>query len=149
MATTITFYNHAWKLITTAGLDLDTSELRLRLVNSGYTFNADHTQWDNGANDATDPSYSELATGNGYTAGGKQLSNPVVTATTIDYDDVVWTALTATFRYVVCVAVGTFGGVVNPVVFCLLPDNTPADTVSSGSNWTIAWNSTNKLFYKP
>ncbi len=149
MATTITAYDHTWKLITTGGLDLGTSELRLRLVNSGYTFNAAHAQWDNGANNSTDPSYNELTTGGGYTAGGKQLLNPAVSASAIDYDDVTWSSLTATFRYVICVAVGTFGGVVNPVVFCLLPDNTPADTVSTGSNWTIVWNSTNKVFYRP
>lgn len=149
MATTITAYTHLWKLVTTGGLDLDTSEIRIRLVTSSYTFSAAHTQWDNGANDATDPSYNEVANGNGYTTGGIQLANPVVTTSNIDYDDPVWTALTKTFRAAIGVGIGTFGGVVNPVLFYILLDSTPADIVSTGSNYTIAWNSTDKLFYQP
>ncbi len=149
MAATITWYTHAWRLVTTGGLDLDTSELRVRLVTSSYTFDAAHTQWDNGANDATDPSYSELTTTGGYTAGGKQLANPVVTATTIDFDDLTWTSLTATFRHAIGVAIGTFGGVVNPVIFRILPNSDNTDVISAGSDWKITWNDTNKVFYNP
>jgi hypothetical protein len=149
MATTITAYTHLWKLVTTGGLDLDTSEIRIRLVTSSYTFSAAHTLWDNSANDATDPSYNEVANGDGYTTGGIQLANPVVTTGNIDYDDVVWTALTKTFRAAIGVGIGTFGGVVNPVLFYILLDSTPADIVSTGSNYTIVWNSTDKLFYQP
>ncbi len=149
MASTITAYDHFWKLVTTGGLDLDAAEIRIRLVTSAYTFNAAHTQWDNGANDSTDPSFNEATTGNGYTTGGIQLVNPVITNSTIDYDDVVWSNLTKTFRYAIAVAVGTYGGVVNPVLFCFLPDSTPADVISTGSNYTIQWNSTDKLFYRP
>lgn len=149
MAATITPYAHLWKLVTTGGLDLDTSTIKIRLVTSNYVFNAAHTLWDNGANDSTDPSYNEVSSGNGYTTGGVTLANPVVTNATIDYDDVTWTALTKTFRAAIAVAVGTFGGVVDPVLFYLLPDSTPADIVSSGSNYTIVWNATDKVFYKP
>jgi len=149
MASSITAYTHLWKLVTTGGLDLDTSEIRIRLVTSGYTFSAAHTLWDNGANDATDPSYNEHAATGNYATGGIQLANPVVTATTIGYDDVTWTALTATFRAAIAVGVGTFGGVTNPVLWYLLFNTTPADIVSTGSNFSILWNATNKLFYQP
>jgi hypothetical protein len=149
MASTITFYDQGWKLITTAGVDLDTIELRIRLVTSGYTFSASHTLWDNGANDATDPSFSELTTTGGYTVGGKQLLTPTVTNSNVDYADVTWTSLTATFRHCICVAVGTYGGLVNPVIFQLLPNSDNTDVVSLGSNWGIVWNSTNGLFYRP
>lgn len=149
MAATITWYTHAWRLVTTGGLDLDTSELRVRLVTSSYTFDAAHTQWDNGANDATDPSYSELTTTGGYTAGGKQLANPVVTETTIDFDDLTWTSLTATFRHAIGVAIGTFDGVVNPVIFRILPNSDNTDVISTGSDWKTTWNDTNKVFYNP
>lgn len=149
MAATMTWYDHGWKLIASGGVDLDTSELRLRLVTSGYTFDAAHTQWDNGANDATDPSYSELPTAGGYTVGGKVIETPTVTNSTVDYDDLVWTSLTATFRHAICVAIGTFGGVVNPVLFRLLPNSDNTDVVASGSNWTVQWHSTNKVFYRP
>ena len=143
------WYDHAWKLISTGGLDLDTSELRIRLVTSGYTFNAAHTQWDNGANDSTDPSYNELTTTGGYTVGGKQLTTPVVTNSNINYDNLTWTSLTATFRQVICVAVGTFGGVTNPVVWRMLPNSDDTDVISVSTDWSINWNTTNKLFYKP
>lgn len=149
MAATITWYDHYWKLITTGGLDLDTSELRVRLVTSSYTFSSAHTQWDNGANNSTDPSFNELGTSGGYTAGGKQIVTPVVTATTIDFDDLTWTALTATFRHAICVAIGTFGGVTNPVLFRILPNSDNTDVVSAGSDWKITWNDTNKVFYNP
>lgn len=148
MAITITAYDHLWKLITTGGLDLDTSTIAIRLVTNSYTFNAAHTQWDNGADNATDPSFNELPTATGYTAGGINLANPVVTNSTIDFNDVTWTSLTATFRHAIAVGVGTFGGVTNPVLFDINLDTT-GDIVSSGSNYSILWNNTDKLFYRP
>jgi hypothetical protein len=149
MTAAMYWYDHAWKLINTGGLDLDTSELRIRLVTSSYTFSSAHTQWDNGANDSTDPSYNELTTTGGYTVGGKQLTTPVVTNSNINYDNLTWTSLTATFRQVICVAVGTFGGVTNPVVWRMLPNSDDTDVISVSTDWSINWNTTNKLFYKP
>jgi len=149
MTAAMYWYDHAWKLINTGGLDLDTSELRIRLVTSSYTFSSAHTQWDNGANDSTDPSYNELTTTGGYTVGGKQLTTPVVTNSNINYDNLTWTSLTATFRQVICVAVGTFGGVTNPVVWRMLPNSDDTDVISVSTDWSINWNATNKLFYKP
>jgi len=149
MASSITAYDHLWKLVTTGGLDLDTSTIQVRLVTSGYTFSSAHTQWDNGANDATDPSYNEIASGSGYTTGGITLSSPVVTNTTIAYANLTWTSMTATFRQAIAVAVGIFGGVVNPVLFRILLDTTPADISITSSTYEIIWNSVDKLFYKP
>jgi hypothetical protein len=149
MAASMTEYAHLWKLVTTGGLDLDTSQIRVRLVTSGYTFNAAHTLWDNDADNATDPSHNEATDGDGYTTGGIQLINPVVTPTTITYDNVTWTSLTKTFRAAIAVGIGTFGGVVNPVLFYLLFDTTPADVISTGSNYSILWNTTDGVFYKP
>jgi hypothetical protein len=148
MASSITAYTHLWKLVTTGGLDLDTDEIRVRLVTSSYTFSAAHTLWDNGANDATDPSYSEATDGNGYTTGGIELTNASATTSKVDFDDITWSALTKTFRVAIGVAIGTFGGVTNPVLFYYLPDSTPADIVSSGSDWSIQWDATNGLFYQ-
>jgi hypothetical protein len=148
MASSITLYDHVWKLVTTGGLDLDTSTLKIRLVTSGYTFSAAHTAWDNGANNSTDPSFNEVANGSGYTTGGATLSSPAATNSNIDYADVTFSALTKTFRAAICVAVGTFGGVVDPLIFYLLCDTSPADIISNGSDYVIAWNETDKLFYK-
>jgi len=142
MATTITAYDHLWKLLATGGIDLDTDTLKLALVTSSYTPNIAHDEW-------ADVSANEVATGAGYTTGGATLATPVATNSNIDYDDVTWTALTKTFRYAVCYKSGSGGGLTNPLLFYMLLDSTPADIVSTGSNYTIQWNSTNKLFYRP
>jgi hypothetical protein len=148
MASAIFQYDHLWKLVTTGGLDLDTSTLAVRLVTSSYVFDEDHTQWDNGANDSTDPSYNEVSSGDGYTTGGITLSGASSDADKVDYTDVTWSSLTKTFRGVVCVAVGTFGGVTNPVLWYMLPDSTPSDIVSNGSDYSIIWNATDGLFHR-
>jgi hypothetical protein len=148
MVPTIDWYDHAWKLVTN-GVNLQTAVISLRLVTSGYVFDEAHTVWNNGANDATDPSHNESAAGDGYTTGGKTLSGMVATNGVIDFDDVTWTALTKTFRGVVGVLNGTYGSLTDPVLFYLLPDSTPADIVSTGSDYSILWNATDGLFYRP
>jgi len=142
MATTTTAYDHLWKLLSTGGIDLDTDTLKVALVTSSYTPNTAHDEW-------ADVSANEVATGNGYTTGGATLSNPVVTNNNIDYDDVVWTALTKNFRYAVIYKSGSGGGLTNPLICYLLLDSSPADVVSTGSNYSIQWNATDKLFYRP
>ena len=142
MATTITAYDHLWKLLNTGGIDLDTDTLKLALVTSSYTPSTAHDEW-------ADVSANEVATGTGYTTGGVTLTNPAATNSNIDYDDVTWLALTKTFRYAVCYKSGIGGGLTNPLLFYMLLDSTPADIVSTGSNYTIQWNGTDKLFYRP
>lgn len=142
MATTITGYDHFWKLVATGAIDLDSDTLKVALVTSSYTPSGAHTQW-------ADVSAYEVASGSGYTTGGQTLTGVTVTNSNIDYDDVVWTAITKTFRYAVLYKSGTGGGLTNPLIAYILLDSTPADVVSSGSNYTIQWNSTDKLFYKP
>jgi len=142
MATTITAYDHLWKLLNTGGIDLDTDTLKVALVTSSYTPNTAHDEW-------ADVSANEVATGSGYTTGGATLASPVVTNSNIDYADTVWTSLTKTFRYAVIYKSGSGGGLTNPLICYLLLDTTPADVISSGSNYTIQWNSTDKLFYRP
>lgn len=142
MASTITAYDKLWRLTKTGGVDLDTDTLKLALVTSSYTPSTAHTQW-------SDVSSYEVAAGSGYTTGGETLASPVVTDDNIDYDDVTWTALTKTFRYAICYKSGSGGGLTNPLLFYILLDSTPADIVNTGSNYTISWNATDKLFYKP
>jgi len=142
MATTITAYDHLWKLLATGGIDLDTDTLKVALVTSSYTPNTAHDEW-------ADVSANEVATGSGYTTGGITLASPVATNNNIDYADVTWTALTKTFRYAVLYKSGSGGGLTNPLICYLLLDSTPADVVSTGSNYSIQWNATDKLFYRP
>lgn len=142
MASTITAYDKLWKLLLTGGIDLDTDTLKLALVTSSYTPSTAHDEW-------ADVSTNEVATGSGYTTGGVTLANPVATNDNIDFDDVTWTSLTKTFRYAVAYKSGSGGGLTNPLLFYILLDSTPADIVSSGSNYTIQWNSADKVFYQP
>lgn len=150
MAASITAYDHLWKLVLTGQVDLDTDTLKVVLVTSSYTPATSHTIYDPGTDDAADVSYNEAANGDGYTTGGVALTGATVAAGTIDYADPVWNSLTKTFRYAICYADKTTGGgLVKPLLFYILLDTTPANIVSSGSNYTIQWNDTNKLFYRP
>lgn len=149
MASTITPYDHLWRLSVPGSLNVAVNAIRLRMVTSGYVFNPAHTMWNNSAGDGTNPSLFEVANGDGYVTGGALLSNVLVTDGFVSFDDVVFATLTKTFRALVGVAPGTYDGVVDPLLFYLLPDSTPADIVSSGSNYTVIWNSTNGLFYRP
>lgn len=142
MAVSITAYDQLWKLVLTGGVDLDTDTLKVALVTSAYTPSIAHTLW-------ADVSAHEVANGSGYITGGATLQSPVVTYSTIAYDTVIWSNLTKTFRYAVCYKSGSGGGLVNPLLWYALLDTTPADVISSGSNYTIQWDATNKLFYRP
>lgn len=142
MASSITAYDHLWKLLLTGGIDLDTDTLKIALVTSSYTPSTAHDEW-------ADVSGNEVSSGGGYTTGGVTLTGATVTNSTIDYADPAWTALTKTFRYAVCYKSGSGGGLTNPLLFYILLDTTPADIVSSGSNYSITINATDKLFYRP
>lgn len=142
MATTITAYDHLWKLLLTGAIDLDTDTLKIALVTSSYTPNTAHDEW-------ADVSANEVASGAGYTTGGITLATPASTNSTIGYADPEWTALTKTFRYAVIYKSGSGGGLTNPLIAYLLLDSTPADIVNTGSNYKIQWHSTDKLFYRP
>lgn len=113
------------------------NSFKIALVASGYTPNvATHSIFANITN--------ELATANGYTAGGAVAAAPSLTlaAGTVAFDvsDVVWTGSGAGFaaRYAVLYAVGTLNGNVNPLVAYMLLDSAPADvSVSAGNTLTI------------
>lgn len=142
MAASITAYDHLWKLLLTGGIDLDTDTLKIALVTSSYTPSTAHDEW-------ADVSANEVATGSGYTTGGVTLTGYAGTNSTIDFADPAWTSLTKTFRYAVCYKSGSGGGLTNPLLFYILLDTTPADIVSTGSNYSIVINATDKLFYRP
>ncbi len=149
MASSITWYDHAWQLIATKRVGLSIDTLKIALVTSSYTPNIAHTVWDPGTNNAADPSFNEVAAGSGYTAGGMTLASYVVTNSNIDCADPALTALTKTFRYGVCYANLTTCALTDPLLFYILFDTSTADIVMSGSNFSIVINATDKLFYRP
>lgn len=136
MATTISTYDHVSELLANAAIDLDGATLKLALVSSAYTYSATDTQW-------SQASANEVS-GTGYTAGGQTVTGATLTrsggTTTLSADDVIWTALSATFRAGVLYASGTYGGIVDPLLAYVLYDDTPADVTVSGLDFVTKWN---------
>jgi len=90
---------------------------------------------------------NELATANGYTAGGIALTptwtDSSGTETWDSSSDPQWTASGTgiTARFAVIRAVGTLGGIVDPIVAVCLLDTTPADvTATAGNTFTVQLN---------
>ena len=136
MASTSTIYNPFHKFIFDGTVDLDTATIKVALVTSAYTLDANHDEW-------ADVSANEVANGSGYTTGGIALSGKVVSQTAgvgkFTADNPLWTNLTKTFRYAVLYLSGTVNGVVNPLILAILLDNTPADVSVSAVDYTIQW----------
>lgn len=137
MSSTTQVYDCLRKYVMDGTLDLDTSPIKVALVTSGYTFSAAHTTF-------SSVSGNEVAAGAGYTAGGILLTGQAVTYTgavgKFTANSPVWSALTKTFRYAVLYGSGTLNGVVDPLMLCVLLDNTPGNIVISGIDYTILWN---------
>jgi hypothetical protein len=138
MAITITPYTQSLKILCGAG-DWLTSDVRLALVASGYTFSAAHTLFDNGADDATDPSFSDLTTGGGYTAGGAALTTSIAN-NKLDASPVTFTALDKTFRQGIIYINATVDTIAKPLLFRILFDDTPADITIPGVDFAVNWN---------
>jgi hypothetical protein len=140
MAVTITPYTSYNQYIHSGEMNLnDTGKIKLALVTSTYVFSAAHTIFDNGADDATDPSFCEVVTGDGYTTGGAVLASLSVTAVRFDATDITFTALTKTFRGGVLYQDATYLTIVKPLIAYILFDSTPADTTVGGGDFTIQW----------
>lgn len=126
-------------------VDWATDTIKVSLHTSAYT-----------PNQATDEFFStvtgELATANGYTAGGLALSSKavVVTSLTTAYRAAAssWTAgagQTITARYAV-VRKDTGTASTSPVLaYCLL-DSTPADVSATNAAFLITWDATDGVF---
>jgi hypothetical protein len=138
MAITLTAYTQTLKILCGAG-DWLAGDVRLALLSSGYTFSAAHTEFDNGEDDATDPSFSELTTGGGYTAGGAALSTSAAN-NKLDASPTVFTALDKTFRQGIIYINATVDTVAKPVLFRVLFDDTPDDITIPGIDFAVNWN---------
>jgi hypothetical protein len=96
------FYNQALADILTGSIDMDSNTLKIMLVDASYTYDPDHQVVDNGANDATDPSFNEIVATN-YTGGFAGAGRKTATLTVSKQDannravitigDLTWTAL--------------------------------------------------------
>lgn len=138
MAVTFTPFNSFMKYLLQGTIDLQDDAIKLALVTSAYTPDVTDDIWG-------DISANEVATGDGYTTGGEALGSKtfavsdVSGAGTFDSADVVWSSLTKTFRYGVLYAEVTRDTIVNPLIGYILFDDSPADIVVSGVDFTVYW----------
>ena len=138
MAASITLFNSFNLYRSNGTIDLDTDVFKIALTTSTYVPAATQTVYANVTN--------ELATANGYTAGGLIVASTFTQATNVvtwDLADATWNATGAgiTARYAVCYKAGTANAIVNPLCFWVLLNTSPADVVTAAGNpFTIQWN---------
>lgn len=131
-------YNKGKASIANGGIDLDTSTLKVMLVDSSYTFNADHNFIDNAG--AGDPIDQEI-TVSGYSR--QTLTTPTVTQDDtndfayLDGDDVVFTALAAGQTIGGAILFDNAGGADTARKLIAFYDLT--NTATNGGNVTIQW----------
>jgi len=137
MATTFSKYTSYNQYVHDGTINLNsTGNIKFALVTSSYVFSAAHTLFDNGADDATDPSYNEVATGDGYTTGGAALASLSVNSTRFDSASPAWTGLTKVFRAGVLYLDDTVNTIAKPLIGYVLFDATPADITMTGGDFT-------------
>lgn len=137
MASTITLTNSLRKYLGDGTIDWDSDTIKCMMLTSGYTLNAAHSI-------LADVSANEVAAGNGYTTGGVTLANKSVTLAGVvakyTADPATWGTLTKTYRFLALYSEKTVNGVVNPLIALILVDNTPADIVITGADYSVQWN---------
>jgi hypothetical protein len=142
MAASITFYNSFREYVADGTIDLDTHTFKVALVTDAYTFSAAHTVFADITN--------ELATANGYTAGGAALANVTWahsgTTATFDADDTEWTASGGSIVARRAVIYDDTAAS-DQLVASVLLDTTPADvTATTGNKLILQWNASGILY---
>jgi hypothetical protein len=137
MSTSITLYNSAREYLIDGTIAIETDTWKLALIANTYTFSAAHTI-------LADVSSHEVSNGDGYTTGGASLASLTLGRSggtvTIDANNVTYTALTKTFRGGLLYVNVTRNTIVNPIVAYIVFDDTPADIVNAGTDYTVTWN---------
>lgn len=133
-----TVFNIAKEKLMDGTFDLDTNTFKMALTTSSQALDATF------AGTSTNAQYSDLtaevASGGGYTTGGKTLTCTWARSSgtiTFDCDDQAWTTSTITARYAVIYADNA--GVDDLLCFCLL-DSTPADVSTISGTLTVTIN---------
>lgn len=129
-------YNSFKRDIMNGAIDLDTDTIKVILVTSAYTPNADtHTK----RSDIT----NEMAASGGYTSGGVALANKAVTADNtddegvFDADDLSLSAVTGTARGAVLCKVRGGASSADELIAYI---DFGSDITASGGTFLITWN---------
>lgn len=105
-------------LLATGAIDFSSDTFKIILMQSGFTFDKD------AHHDYGDVSGSELATGNGYTAGGETLAGVAVTEDDVDdRTEITWNSVSWTAA----------GGSIGPSPGAIIYDD------SDGSDSLVGW----------
>lgn len=147
MGATFTIFGSAKEKILDGTIDLMAESLKVMLVTSVYVPDLAHEVLADVLT-SPDPEVVAIASpSNGYTAGGQELTGKAVSKTTsppnafFDAADLVWTDLTATFRYGILYVDGPVGSpaIQSPLIGYILFDDAPADVIVAGVPWTLQW----------
>jgi hypothetical protein len=126
--------NATKKNLMNGGIDLDTDTIKVMLLTSTHSNNADTQEF------IDDVSANEVS-GAGYNAGGATLANKTVTQDNtddegvFDADDVSWAASSITARYAV-IYKDTGTASTSPIIAII---DFGEDKVSSSGTFTITW----------
>jgi hypothetical protein len=113
MAATFIPYAHTLKLLSTGGLVLNTDTFYAALVKDTYSPDTAHTTWTSG----NLPYTEEVASGDGYTAGGFLLGDFTVTNALVSLVDNIESAtMTKDFQFLIIYKLGSGGGITNPLL---------------------------------
>ena len=141
-------YNTSKKEIMDGTLNLNTDTLKVILVNSTYTANADDDVVDaGGANDAVDGEITATNYTKGWGgAGRKTLANKTFETdkpndrAELHADNITWTALGGASNDTIVAAVLIKEGGANDTTSRLIAYIDLADTTTNGGDFTIQWN---------
>lgn len=130
-------YNSFKAKIMDGSIDLDTDNINVCLLDSGYSANIDtQTMY-------SDVTASEIASANGYTTKGQSLASKTVSVDTTDDEgvfdaaDVTWSTSTITARYAVLFK-NTGTNTTSPLIAYV---DFGADKTSDNGNFIITWSS--------
>jgi len=138
MAVSINVYDQAKLDILNSNLNLATDTIKAILLTSSAAFTAANTVY-------SDISANELATANGYTAGGATMSGQSLTkstgTSTFDANDVTWTASGGSIAAAFCALYSTT--LSNRLI--LMVDLGGTNTATAGNQFVIQWNASGIL----
>ncbi len=153
MAASFTLYNSFLKYVGDGTIDLDTDTLKLCLVTSSYTPDVTHDVLADVLASPSPEVEQVDSPDNGYTTGGVELTTVSLTLSdspaqcVLDADDVIWTSLTATFRYGILYVAKSISPIENPLIGYILYDTTPDDVTVSGVNFSSQWSASGIVKY--